>query len=139
MIGIIFFISLFFASCKNYTEKEIVGFYAPVDYKNNFDTIQLQENNIYHRKVYDFNKKLVLEMQGEWKLDGTAIKFYPFYLNLDDDLVKFPENVQDTTGGWAGDIWHINEPLSQTKRKAIAFCVGHQSATKDENCYQKIR
>lgn len=128
----IFLIGLLFVSC-GYTEKELIGVYAPTDYKNTFDTIQLKEHNKYHRKVYDKNKKLVLEMNGKWELDGSYIKFKSFYLNLDDDLVNFPESVRDTTGGWGGNV-------ERRKGGTIEFCVGHLSASlPDQNCYQKLK
>lgn len=95
------FIILLFSSCvEHFEEKEVYGYYTPVGYKNNFDTLQLQPDNVYYRKVYDINKKLLLEMKGKWKMEvNHRIILSPFYMNLDDDLVKFPELVNDTTGG----------------------------------------
>src|SRR5690625_2605713 len=95
VVGIFFLIGLLFVSC-GYTGKDLIGVYAPTDYKNTFDTIQLKEHNKYHRKVYDKNKKLVLEMQGEWSIKEDVIEFKsPYFFNLDRDLVEFPELLQD--------------------------------------------
>lgn len=124
------FILLLFPSCvEHFEEKEVYGYYTPVDYKNNFDTIQLQPESVYHRKVYDKNKKLLFEMSGKWKLESShRIILSNFYMNLDDDLVKFPENVNDTTGG-------VNTTF-ETHNGKIQFCgVGHHP---DGNCYRKI-
>lgn len=127
----ILLISIFFISCS-FNEEELIGRYTPVNYINSFDTIELKANNIYFRKVYDVHNKLLLEMDGEWRLDGDYIKFNPFYLNFDDDLLSFPESVQDTTGGWGGYIGQQNG--------LIEFCVGHLSASlPDQNCYRKFK
>lgn len=129
--GILFLIGILFISC-NYTENELIGIYTPKDYKKTFDTIQLEKNNVYYRKVYDVDKKLVLEMKGKWTLDNNFVKFKSFYLNLDDDLVTFPESAQDTTGGWGGDL--------AKSKGIIEFCVGHLSASlPDQSCYKKLQ
>ena len=39
----------------------MIGTYSPANYTNTYDTIQLETNNIYNRRVYDRNKKLVLK------------------------------------------------------------------------------
>lgn len=120
---------LCFSSCDNsYTEKELCGTYVPIDYKNTFDTIQLKHQSIYHRKVYDKNKKLVLEMNGTWSLEkNTIVHFDPYFLNLDRDISKFPELLQDTSGGGGG--------LIEIRKGVIEFCVGYHE---NENCYKKI-
>ncbi len=134
MLNILFSLILFFSCVGHFEEKEVYGYYTPVDYKNNFDTIQLQPQGIYQRKVYDKNKKLLLEMKGEWKLvnQNSQIQMRPFYLNLDDDLVKFPDNVKDTSMA-------VIESLEISNGK-IQFCVGYYSADlPNQNCYQKIK
>jgi len=117
-------------SCDGFfTEKEVYGAYSPVDYKNNFDTIQLMPHNIYRRKVYDKNKKLLLDMKGKWELENNInVHFEPFYLNLDDDLVEFPNKVSDTTGGWGGRL--------EIHKRIVHFCVGYDVSS---NCYRKIK
>lgn len=121
---------LFFASCDEHFEaEELYGYYAPVGYKNTFDTIQLKPDSVYHRKVYDKNSELVLEMNGKWQIErNNILHFTPFYLNLDVDLAKFPQSVNDTSGGWQGRL--------ETRKGVIGFCVGY---FENENCYRKVR
>lgn len=130
---IVFFIGVLLVSCRSYTEKELVGFYAPADYKNTFDTIQLKEHNVYQRKVYDKNKKLVLEVQGEWRIKEDVIEFKsPYFFNLDRDLVKFPELLQDTISNGFGYIWR--------KKGTLEFCVGYAAVDlPNQNCYRKLK
>jgi hypothetical protein len=112
-------------------EQDLKGTYVPVNYKNNFDTIRLEDDGIYSRKVYDINGKLLLKMKGRWEHKNDIINFRPFFLNLDYDLVKFPEVIQDTLGGWSGNLHKNNGNLE--------FCVGHLSASlPNQNCYRKI-
>lgn len=127
-----FLIGLLFVSC-GYTEKELIGVYAPTDYKNTFDTIQLKEHNKYHRKVYDKNKKLVLEMQGEWNIKEDIIELNsPYFFNLDRDLVEFPELLQDTASNGLGYVWK--------KKGTLSFCVGYYAVDlPDQNCYHKLK
>jgi len=132
MTGIFFLIGLLLGSCS-YTEKELIGAYSPTEYKNTFDTIQLKKNNEYHRKVYDINKKLVLEIDGKWSIEEDVIEFKsPYFLNLDRDLVQFPELLQDTKSNGIGYIYSNNG--------TIEFCVGHLSASlPNQNCYHKLK
>jgi hypothetical protein len=86
-------------------------------------------NNQYHRKVYDENHLLVLEMDGRWELEhGYEIHLLGFYLNLDDNLVDFPELVNDTSGSWRA---HVYDNLTSTY-----FCVGYYP---DSNCYYRVK
>lgn len=139
-IGMYFLIGVLFTSCS-YSEKEMIGIYAPTDYINTFDTIQLKENNLYYRKLYDFNKNLVLEMQGEWNVEGDVIEFKsPYFLNLDSDLTRFPGLLQDTVSNGLGYIWAAWQPLFFSKRNNLSFCVGHFALSQsDQNCYQKLK
>ena len=128
VISILFFIT-FLISCDDYfEEKEIYGIYTPIDYKNNYDTLQLKPNGLYSRKVYDKNNRLMLEMNGKWGLVGSnsQINFNNFYLNLDHDLLEYPEQVNDT-------LWAIVSVLD-IKNKTIHFCIGMEI---DSCCYQK--
>ena len=89
------------SSCSYFiSKKEICGTYAPLDYKNTYDTIVIKENNIYTRRIYDANNNLKMEMQGSWKIvDGNKVQFWSFFFNLDRDIDKYPELLEDTTGG----------------------------------------
>ena len=117
---------------RSFTEKEMIGTYSPSDYKNTYDTIQLNEHNKYHRKVYDINKKLILERKGAWIVEEDVIDFKsPYFLNLDRDLEKFPELLQDTISNGVGYIYLINGTIN--------FCVGNASASLPQNCYQKLK
>lgn len=123
-------ISVLFFSCT-YKAEELFGVYVPNDYKNTFDTIQLNENKRYNRRVYDKNKKLVLEIQGQWDIKGDVIEFKaPYFFNLDRDLVEFPELLQDTISNGIGIIWK--------KKNTLEFCIGHLAVDlPDQNCYKK--
>lgn len=118
------------SSCdENFKEKELYGNYAPINYKNTFDTIQLKPQGVYHRRVFDSNNKLVLKMDGKWSLEkNTIIHFNSYFLNLDRDVAKFPELLQDTSGGGGG--------LLGTHNGTIQFCVGYYET---DNCYRKIK
>lgn len=130
-ISVRLFFFCFLVSCTSFNEKEISGVYSLVDYKHTFDTIVLFENNQYFRTVYDAHEKLVFKQQGKWELDNDFIRFDQFYLNLDDDLIQFPNLIADSLDSWGGYIIKSNG--------LIEFCVGHLSATlKNQNCYQKI-
>jgi hypothetical protein len=118
-------------SCKErFTNDEMIGTYVPIGYKNNLDTIQIKPQGLYHRRVFDKTNKLVLEMEGTWKLvtQNSQIQIEPFYLNLDDDLVKFPDNVRDTSMVIIKNL--------ETQNGTIQFCVGYYEG---ENCYRKIK
>lgn len=132
----IFFCSGLLIGCTtSFTTEETIGTYTPVGYRYTFDTIQLKSDGIYHRKIYDKTKKLVMEMDGQWSFydtDNNAIQFRSYFLNLDRDLTRFPELLEDTTGGWVGDL--------QNNAGTIEFCVGYFSADlPDQNCYRKIK
>src|SRR5690606_26087586 len=105
------------------------GYYAPVGYTNTFDTIELKPQGVYHRKVYNKNNKLALEMNGKWYLEkNSIIHLNSHFFNLDRDIEKFPELLQDPLGGSSG--------LLETSHGAIEFCVGYEI---DSNCYRKVR
>lgn len=122
--------SLLFSSCDNsYTAKELYGSYAAVGYINTYDTIELKPQDIYHRKVYDKNNKLVFEMDGKWGLQGSNIlHFNSYFLNLDRDVSKFPELLTDTS--------MTVSTYFETRKGVIGFCTGYGI---DSNCYRKIK
>ncbi len=131
----IFFLSIILTGCtRHFSKQELVGRYSPYGYKYTYDTIELQTEGIYRRKVYDKNKKLQLDLTSKWELrdEGSKIFFHSFYLNLDDDLIRFPHLVQDTTGGGLINL--------DKNAGTIEFCVGYFSADlPDQNCYRKIK
>lgn len=98
-LSIIFLLLLLLTSCDpHFNEKDLYGCYSSINFQNNYDSIQLKANGIYKRKVYDKNRKLVLEMSGMWHVErDDIIDFKSFYLNMDDDLVQFPESAKDTS------------------------------------------
>lgn len=129
--AIFLFFIIVTVSCSYYAG-EMIGTYSPANYTNTYDTIQLGTNNIYYRRVYDRNKKLVLKTKGKWKVDHDLIVFEPpYFWNLDGDLVKFPELLNDTISNGIGYIG-VNSGR-------IEFCVGHYSADiPNQNCYKKV-
>lgn len=110
----------------------MIGTYSASDYTKTYDTIQLATNHIYCRRVYDRNKKLVLKTKGKWKVNQDVIEFEtPYFWNLDRDLVKFPELLNDTVSNGIGYIG-VNSGK-------IEFCVGHYSADiPNQNCYKRV-
>lgn len=116
-------------SCEDsFRQKDVFGLYAAVGYKNTFDTIVFRPKGVYERMVYDKNSNCLLKMRGKWVLiDDNEIKLESFYLNLDDDLVSFPTNVNDTN-------MSLSAILEGDVRK-ITFCVGYLQG---QNCYRKI-
>lgn len=119
---------LFFLSCGAVKEKQMIGNYVPVNYKNTYDTITLLTENICQRKVYDKFNKLALLMNGKWYVEGqSTITFNSFFLNFDRDIVKFPELLKDTA---------MELSVEVSKRSGrIYFCTGYFD---DESCYNKI-
>jgi hypothetical protein len=128
---LIFLLAVLFlvVSCDSFTEREMLGTYAPVNYHNTFDTIQLGPQGRYARRVFDQNRRLVLQTSGEWRLKHDVIAFAaPYFFNLDRDLVAFPELLQDTDGNGSGRV--------EQRQGAVAFCVGYHEG---ENCYLKVK
>jgi hypothetical protein len=125
---LLFFITCFSLLSCNINEEDVFGYYAPINYKNTFDTIQIKDNGIYHRKVYDKDRNLLLEMDGKWRFANgrSSIQFSSFFLNLDSDI--YPEQLSDTLGEWQASI--------NKHGNSIEFCVGYYV---DENCYRKIQ
>jgi hypothetical protein len=116
-------------SCSFFTnETSLYGKYVPVNYKVTFDTLVLKQNQIYSRKIYDKDKKIVFSTTGKWKLvNGTKIVFENFFENFDRDLNRFPELLSDTLGGV--------EVVIETGLNNNSFCFGYFPG---ENCYNKI-
>jgi hypothetical protein len=126
-ILIVYILIICLTSCDEKFEiSDLYGSYSPIGYENNFDTIFFKDKNMFQRRVYDKNKKLILTQNGTWILkDKHKLFIESFYRNLDDDLVRFPETI-DT-----------NFSLStyfETVDGKIQFDIGYYIG---ENCFQK--
>ena len=131
---LILLLSVLFSCSESFTEKEVLGTYTPIGYEKCYDTIILQNNERYERRVYDLNKKMLLSLESKYELreNGSQIYFHSYFMNLDSDLVKFPELVSDTLGGAL-----LNLEMNNGK---LEFCTGYYSASlSNQNCYQKER
>jgi hypothetical protein len=116
------------ASCKRYEAHELYGIYTPDNYVNSFDTVELKSGNVYVRKIYNKDDKLVLQTTGRWELkNGAHILFADFYLNLDQDLKMFPELINEKA---AYDMDVVIEKAGGQ----LGFCTGYYINT---NCYHK--
>jgi hypothetical protein len=127
--GLLLFASLWTSSCVgDFESKDLYGKYVPKGYIHSFDTLELKSQGDYSRNIYDANHHLVVNTIGHWELvEGHKLKLETFYLNLDQDLEKFPVSVKDSEIEVITDVG--------TMEGTISFCVGSYI---DENCYQKI-
>lgn len=125
IIGLILLLLLF--SCQNISHNDVYGKYSPISYKNSFDTLTINKDGTYNRRVYDKKKKRLLNYNSKYKLEGNTIEFSDFYLNFDKDLIAFPEDVNDT------DMTYTT--FFEKKDKNIVICFGYHDG---ENCYKKI-
>ena len=95
-----------------------------------FPPIYLTVDGIYERKVYDKNKKLLLSTTGRCVFENShRLDLDGFYLNLDDDLIKYPHKVNDSD-------MYISTYFERVGYGNIRFCVGYYLG---ENCYQKVQ
>lgn len=118
----------FLVSCQTVNENDIYGKYSPISYHNTYDTLSINQNNTYSRKVYDKRKKLLLNYSAKFVLLNTSsIKFEDFYLNLDRDLIIFPNDVEDT------DLTYTTN--FDKSDNEIRLCFGYHEG---ENCYKKV-
>ncbi len=125
--SLILVLLLLLFSCQNISSEDIYGKYSPISYKNSFDTLTINKDGIYNRRVYDKKKKRLLNYNSKYKLEGNTINFDDFYLNLDKDLVTFPEDINDV------DMTYTT--FFEKKDKNITLCFGYHSG---ENCYKKV-
>lgn len=114
-------------SCQNIGENDIYGKYVPISYVNTFDTLTIYKNGKCNRVVYDKNGKKLLNYNSKYTLNGHTIKFSDFYLNLDIDLVAFPEDESDANTTFT--------TFFEKKNSDIVLCFGYHDG---ENCYKKI-
>lgn len=119
---------LLLAACLHVDEKKALGTYVAQNYVNTIDTIYLEPAGVYERRVYASDGELVLSMRSKWSLSGTReIAFDAFFLNLDRDLLKFPELTADTVGGM--------HSILGSNGGSLEFCVGYLEG---QNCYRKV-
>ncbi len=125
--SLILVLLLLLFSCQNMSSEDIYGKYSPISYRNSFDTLTINKDGTYNRRIYDKNKKRLLNYNSKYKLEGNTIEFDDFYLNLDKDLVTFPEDINDV------DMTYTT--FFEKKDKNITLCFGYHSG---ENCYKKV-
>lgn len=114
-------------SCQINPEK-VYGTYVPASYKNTYDTITIKTNGSYKRCVYDKTGKKLLDYEAKYKLNANSIKLDDFYLNLDKDLKRFPEDVEDTDMSYTTSF--------ERNGDHIFLCFGYYEG---RNCYEKIK
>lgn len=114
-------------SCQIDPEK-VYGKYVPDSYKNTYDTITIETNGSYKRVIYDKTGKKLLSYEAKYKLNANSIKFDDFYLNLDKDLKRFPEDVEDIDMTYTTSF--------ERKGQNIFLCFGYYEG---KNCYEKIK
>ncbi|MGN7784737.1 hypothetical protein ACTJIJ_09430 [Niabella sp. 22666] len=113
-------------ACKE-SPKSYIGTYTAVNYTNTKDTIYILKENVYVRKVYDRSGHLALSMKSSWEIANDGITFHSFFLNLDKDIIQYPELLSDT--GMDMNVF-VEKKLSKTQ-----FCTGYLD---NQNCYLKL-
>lgn len=83
-------------SCQNISSEDMYGKYSPISYKNTYDTLTIHRDGVYNRVIYNREGKKLLDYDSKYKIDNQSITLSKFYLNLDKDLIAFPEDVEDT-------------------------------------------
>ncbi|KMQ67788.1 hypothetical protein ACM39_10565 [Chryseobacterium sp. FH2] len=114
-------------SCQNISDEDIYGKYSPILYRNTYDTLTIHKNGIYNRVIYNKKGEKRLDYRSKYKLKDLSIKFSEYYLNLDKDLISFPEDVKDVDMAYT--------TYFERKYKNIVLCFGYYEG---ENCYKKI-
>ena len=109
------------------SEEEVVGTYVAQDLENTIDTVFLENNGVYRRRVYTAEGHLALNTQGRWDLEaGGGLILDNFFLNLDRDLTRFPELTLDGM--------QINTPFERSSG-VWKFCAGDYVG---EGCYHHL-
>ncbi len=126
-VNILSFFFLMLVSCS-LKRSDIVGMYSAVSYLNTYDTILIKKGGDYERKVYDKSKNLALKMNGKWEYENGALVMHSFFLNLDRDIVAFPELLADTSMSMEVQI--------ERNGGQFKFCTGYLN---NQNCYQKVK
>lgn len=127
-------LGLIFTSCsRSFSQDEIIGAYVAEEYIHSFDTIYLKNNNLYQRKVYNKKKELLLDMEATYEFDNSnRIDLSSFYVNLDNNLIEFPNEVNDTTS--------LTSLVLKINKDRIVFCLGGIFGNGEyDKCYEKIK
>lgn len=86
-MGIVAILLIAATSCKS-TRRNFIGKYGAEGYENNYDTIWLEINNKYKRKLIQKSTGEVFMQEGKWRVSSderrTDIFLQPFYRNKDD-------------------------------------------------------
>lgn len=109
------------------SDQQLPGTYAAVGYINTYDTIILKPGQLYERFVYDKSNKLSLHMNGRWNYNDGMLTMHSFFLNVDRDIIAYPELLTDTVMSMEARI--------ETKKSKLRFCTGYED---NEYCYQQI-
>ncbi len=109
-------------------EEDVIGTYVAQGYVNTIDSLRLRSGGIYERLVYTKDRQLALSVQNNWEFrkDGEIV-LHAFFFNLDRDLSKFPELIEDL--GYHMNVFIYNQSGS------LEFCTGYYEG---ENCYRRI-
>ena len=98
--------------CSSYqSEDSLIGKYANLSNSNTYDTILLRKEGRYERHIHDKSNNFIKFFEGRWSFNGEGkIVFTDFFMNLDRDLVKFPELLNDTYGHFEISINRNSRP-----------------------------
>lgn len=72
--SLILVLLLLLFSCQNISSEDIYGKYSPISYKNSFDTLTINKDGTYNRRVYDRKKIKILPFALVIILERIAIK-----------------------------------------------------------------
>lgn len=114
--------------CSSYqSEDNLIGKYASLSNTNTYDTISLLRERRYERHIYGKSNNFIKKFEGSWSFNSEGkIVFADFFMNLDRDLVKFPELLNETYG-------HFEISINKNSQ-GLYFCTGYE----DDYCYQKV-
>ncbi|GAB1855360.1 hypothetical protein MHTCC0001_01930 [Flavobacteriaceae bacterium MHTCC 0001] len=89
---------LLFVSCKQISKDELVGVYIGHNYSKTVDSITLNSNGVYSRKITFSNNQTLFENKGNWELKGSEILFDNYLVNNDelDSIYKYDERFLST-------------------------------------------
>lgn len=115
--------------CSSYqSEDNLIGKYANLSNTNTYDTILLLKGGRYERHIYDKSNNFIKKFEGSWTFNSERkIVFADFFMNLDRDLVKFPELLNEPYG-------HFETSIDRNSQ-GLYFCTGYE----DDYCYQKLQ